>query len=148
MDRKTFALTALFVCGILSHSGVCTSQTSPDDDADKSGSLCVLPNSPQLPKWISPSGEYNPDSLTLHIDRREAVRWPHKTPLLIDGLDLQARHLVVLTSDGKPVQSVHFKFSGYHDSRLCVSFDGYQGVQLGNRTDALWCKVKNRACWR
>ncbi|PYX30551.1 MAG: hypothetical protein DMG80_12525 [Acidobacteria bacterium] len=76
------------------------------------------------------------------------MRWPHKKPILIDGLDLQKPHLVVLTSDGKRIQSFRFKFSEYHDARLCVSFDGYQGVQLGNRTVALWCKAKQGDCWR
>jgi len=28
-----------------------------------------------------------------------------------------------------------------------MAFDGYQGVQLGNCTVALWCKVKNQDCW-
>lgn len=76
------------------------------------------------------------------------MRWPHKKPILIDGLDLQTPHLVVLTSDGKRIQSFRFKFSEYYDARLCMSFDGYEGVQLGNRTVALWCKVKQDDCWR
>lgn len=76
------------------------------------------------------------------------MRWPHKEPVLIDGLDLQARHLVVLTSDGKRIQSFRFKFSEDDDARVCVYFDGYGGVQFGNTKIALWCKVKTRACWR
>jgi len=91
---------------------------------------------------------YNPDTLTVHLDNRDGVRWPHKTPVLIESLGLEAKHLVVLTSDGKPIQSVRFKFSDYHDAKLCIYFDGYQGVQLGNRNDALWCKAKSRTCWK
>jgi TonB family protein len=84
----------------------------------------------------------------VRVDKREPISWPHKKPLLIENLDMRDNHLVVLTSDGKQIQSFRFKFSDYNDAKLCVYFDGYQGVQLGNRSDALWCKVKNRDCWR
>ena len=117
-------------------------------DGNKSGSICVLPNSPEPPTRFSRGGGYNPDTLTVRVDKRESTPWPHKKPVLIDGLDLQEQHLVVLTSDGKRIQSFRFKFSEYHDAKLCMYFDGYQGVQLGNRTDALWCKVKQQDCWR
>jgi hypothetical protein len=148
MTRTTLKFTVLFVCGALSLTGKFESQTPSTDDASKSGSICVLPNSPKPPIWISPGGEYNPDTLTVRFDNRETVHWPHKTPVLIEGLYIQARHLIVLTSDGKPIQSVHFKFSDYNNARLCIYFDGYQGVQLGNPIDALWCKAKSRVCWR
>lgn len=148
MTRTTLTFTVLFACGTLSLPGKFASQATSSDDASKSGSVCVLPNSPEPPARISPGGEYNPDTLTVRVDKQETVRWPHKTPVLIEGLDLQARHLIVLTSNGKPIQSVRFKFSDYHDARLCIYFDGYQGVQLGNRADALWCKAKSQACWR
>jgi hypothetical protein len=59
--------------------------------------------------------------------------WPHKKPVLVNGLDLQENHLVVLTSDGKRIQSFRFIFSEWDDTRLCIYFDGYEGVQLGNR---------------
>lgn len=83
----------------------------------------------------------------VRLDHREPIRWPHKTMQLIDGLDLEERHLVVLTSDGKRIQSFRSKFSPDDDARVCIYFDGYQGVQLGNITNADWCRVKNRACW-
>jgi hypothetical protein len=148
MIRRTLAFAVFCICGILFNSGNAMSQTATTYDVGKSGSICVLPNSPKPPTRISPGGLYNPDTLTVHIDNRETMRWPHKTPALVEGLDLETRHLVVLTSDGKPLQSVRFRFSDYHDARLCIYFDGYQGVQLGNRTDALWCKVKSQVCWR
>ena len=91
---------------------------------------------------------YNPDTLTLRVDKQEPLRWPHKAPVLISGLDLQDNHLVVLTSDGKRIQSFRFKFSKDDDSRLCIYYDGYQGVQLGNTKNADWCRVKTQACWR
>lgn len=45
----------------------------------------------------------HPETYTVQVDKRETIRWPHKTPVLIGGLDLHDNHLVVLTSDGKPV---------------------------------------------
>lgn len=97
---------------------------------------------------ISPGGMYNPNALTVRIDSREAIPWPHKTPTLINGLDLESKHLIALTSDGRQIMSARFKFSDYRDTQLCAYFDGYQGIQLGNTTNALWCKVKKRACWQ
>ena len=91
---------------------------------------------------------YNPDTLTLRVDKQVPLHWPRKAPVLINGLDLQDNHLVVLTSDGKRVQSFRFNFSEDDDARLCVYYDGYQGVQLGNTKNAGWCRVKTRACWR
>ncbi len=84
----------------------------------ESGSVCVLPNSPERPTRISPGGEYNPDTLTVRIDKREPIRWPHKKPAIIENLDMQDSHLVVLTSDGKRIQSFRFNFSDYHDAKL------------------------------
>jgi len=91
---------------------------------------------------------YNPDTMTVRIDKRAAIRWPRKTPTIIDDLDLQGNHLIVLASDGRQIMSARFRFSDYHDARLCAYFDGYQGIMLGNTSDALWCKVKKRACWQ
>jgi hypothetical protein len=91
---------------------------------------------------MSPGGNYNPDTLTVQLDKRKPLRWPHKELVRIEGLTLDERHLVVLTSDGKQIHSFSFKFTDADDARLCMSFDGYQGVQLMNKKDALWCKCK------
>jgi hypothetical protein len=147
MKNAPVAFTILLACGALSLPSNSVAQAESTERDSTSGSVCVLPNSPEPPTRISPGGEYNPNTLTLRVDNREPIRWPHRKPLLIENLDMQNSHLVVLTSDGKRIQSFRFKFSEYHDAKLCVYFDGYQGVQLGNRTNALWCKVKNRACW-
>jgi hypothetical protein len=143
--KSVLAVSLLFVG--LSFPSIGAAQTTSVAE-NKTGSICVLPNSPEPPTRFSQGGEYNPDTLTVRVDNREPLRWPHKSRLLIDGLDLQQRHLVVLTSDGKRIQSFRFKFSQDDDAKLCMAFDGYQGVQVGNRTVALWCKVKNRDCWR
>ena len=114
------SLTLLFGFATLLLPVNSVAQASSTDDASRSGSICVLPNSPKPPTQISPGGMYNPDTLTVHLDNRDGVRWPHKTPVLIESLGLEAKHLVVLTSDGKPIQSVRFKFSDYHDAKLCI----------------------------
>jgi hypothetical protein len=139
---------ALLVCSILVLSGSSPAQQSSTEANSRSGAVCVLPNSPEPPTRFSPGGEYNPATLALHIDHREPILWPHKKAVVADGLDLQGPHLVVLTSDGKRIQSFRFKFSEYHDQKLCISYDGYGGLQLGNRTGDLWCKAESRRCWR
>jgi hypothetical protein len=106
------------------------------------GSVCVAPNPEEPPTRVSPGQMYNPATLKIRIDKREALPWPHKNSLKIDGLDLNGRHLLVVTSDGKPIQSLKFSFSHYKSSELCVYFDGYQGVQLDERKHAPWCKCK------
>jgi len=59
--------------------------------------------------------------------------WPHAESVLIGNLDLDQRHLT-LTSDRKIIQSFWFRFSDYKSNDLCVAFDGYQGVQLHEKT--------------
>jgi hypothetical protein len=146
--RKTKILTVLFISAVLSLPSVSVAQTQSTESKNGDGSICVLPNSPEPPTRISPGGDYNPKTLALRIDEHEPILWPHKQPVLIEGLDLQANHLVVLKSDGKRIHSFRFKFSADDDAKLCVYFDGYQGVQLGNKKNADWCRVKVRSCWR
>src|SRR5437016_274217 len=69
------------------------------------GTVCVAPNSPEPPARISPGGAYNPATLFIRIDKKEPVAWPHKESVRIGDLDVSERHLVVLTSDGKRIQS-------------------------------------------
>jgi hypothetical protein len=96
----------------------------------KFGSICVAPNSRERPKAFSPGQEYNPATLSLKIDQKEAIPWPHVNPVSITELTLGDPHLVVLTSDGKRIQSFRFRFSEFPSAELCMSFDGYEGVQL------------------
>ena len=138
----------LLVCVVCILSGSSSAQATSTDPKAKSGSICILPNSPEPPTRISPGGMYNPNTLTLRVDQHKPLRWLHNDPVLIDQLDLQDNHLLVLTSDGKRIQSFRFKFSDGDGARLCIYYDGYQGVQLGNTKNADWCRVKARACWR
>lgn len=106
------------------------------------GTVCVLPNSSEPPRLISPGGEYNPATLKVRIDKSQPILWPHKQLVRIENLSLDERHLVVLTSDGKRIQSLWFRFTDYKDVKLCLYFDGYQGVQLADRSSARWCRCK------
>lgn len=110
-------------------------------DQGQRGTICVLPNSADPPTRISPGGMYNPATLAVSIDNEKPILWPHKRSVRIENLILTERHLIVLTSDGKRIQSFWFRFSA-KKLHLCLSFDGYQGVQLGDPQNALWCKCK------
>ena len=78
----------------------------------------------------------------MRIDKGEQILWPHKKSVRIEKLSLNGRHLIALTSDGKRIQSLWFRFSGFKEAVVCLYFDGYQGVQLGDKRTALWCKCK------
>jgi hypothetical protein len=106
------------------------------------GTICVAPNSSKPPTRISPGGDYDPATLSVKVDNGRLLLWPHKESVIIGNLDLNRRHLVVLASDGKRIQSFWFRFSEYKSNDLCVSFDGYQGVQLQERKYSQWCKCK------
>jgi hypothetical protein len=114
---------------------------SSSGSQQESGTVCVLPNSPDPPTRISPGGEYNPSTLRVRIDKREPILWPHKHLVRIENLNLGERHLVVLTSDGKRIKSFWFRFSQYKETKLCLNFDGYQGVDLEGKLFS-WCKCK------
>jgi hypothetical protein len=106
------------------------------------GIVCVAPNSPDPPTRISPGGFYNPATLSVKIDKNPAILWPHKESVKIGDLDINQRHLIVLTSDGKKIQSFWFRFSDYKSTDLCIDFDGYQGVRLQEKKYSPWCKCK------
>ncbi len=104
------------------------------------GAICVAPVPADRPRRTSPGQDYNPDTLSIRLDRREAVRWSKKEWTKFQDFDTATRHLVVLTSDGKRIQSFWFRFSDYRADSLCLSFDGYQGVDLQKSTPR--CKFK------
>jgi hypothetical protein len=88
-----------------------------------------------------PDGQINSHGLKVRIDKRPAVTWPDRKGLKIEGLQSDERHtLVVLSSDGKPIESVKFKFSEYKSVELCMTYDGYQGIGLKEVTRKTpWC---------
>jgi len=131
----------------ISLSFLSLAQSPPEDKSapigpSDAGTVCVLPNSADPPTRISPGGEYNPATLKLSIDKQTPIAWPHKQPVRIEHLALSGRHLVVVTSDGKRIKSLWFRFSDFRDPKVCIYFDGYQGVQLGDRHSTYWCRCK------
>jgi hypothetical protein len=93
---------------------------------------------------VLPNGDINSHGLKVRVDTRPVMEWPQRKSLKIDGLDTTARHLlVVLDSSGKAIQSVHFKFSDYQSTELCMNYDGYQGIGLQGATRRTpWCKCR------
>jgi hypothetical protein len=84
-----------------------------------SGSVCVASRADD-PFWkepIPPSGEINSHGLRVKIDKRPAMAWPRRKSLKIEA--------------------------EYKSTDLCMSYDGYQGVQLHEDTRRTpWCKCK------
>jgi hypothetical protein len=142
MEAPRIAIFLIVLLAVVSAQEAGSGNKSLPDNAQELGSICVLPNSPDPPMRLSPGGEYNPATLTLRIDKREPIRWPHKQAVKIENLTLNDRHVIVLTSDGERIQSFWFRFSDFKYTKLCVYFDGYQGVQLADRHSALWCKCR------
>jgi hypothetical protein len=107
------------------------------------GWLCVSPV-PARPPSNVPGSLCNSGMLTLRVDTRDSVPWPHKESFKIDNLDLTQSHLVVASCDGKPIQSFRFHFSELKANGLCLTFqdmfDGYEGMRLWDAKRAPWCK--------
>ena len=111
------------------------------------GSVCVAARAddPFFKEPVTlPNGQTNSHGLRVKIDKRPATAWPERESLKIDGLDPSERHvLVVLSSDGKPIESVRFKFSEFKSTELCMAYDGYQGIGLQDTTRRTpWCKCR------
>jgi hypothetical protein len=111
------------------------------------GSVCVAARVDD-PFWKEPvtlpNGQINSHGLKVKIDKRPAVAWPDRESLRIGGLDTSERHvLIVLGSDGKPIESVRFNFSEFKSTELCMAYDGYQGIGLQDTTRRTrWCKCR------
>jgi hypothetical protein len=109
-----------------------------------SGTVCVAARADD-PWWkVAPPDATDTRGYVVRIDNRSAVPWPRLKSLKIGDFDLQESHLlVILDVAGKPVESVRFRFSSYKKADLCMSYDGYQGMQLreaSRRTP--WCKCR------
>lgn len=109
-----------------------------------SGSVCVASRSDD-PWWkVAAPDSINTRGFSVRIDNGSAVLWPQLKSLKLGGLDLEKTHLlVILDGNGKPVESVRFRFSSFKQVDLCMSYDGYQGMQLGEATRRTpWCKCR------
>jgi len=95
------------------------------------------------PWWkVAPPEAFDTRGYKVKIDDRAPVPWPAKRGLTLDELDLVDRHiLVVINGSGKPVESVRFRFPTYKSTNLCMTYEGYQGVQLHEQSRRTpWCK--------
>ena len=106
------------------------------------GSVCVASRVDD-PWWkVAAPDATNTRGLSVKIDNRPTAPWPRVKSLRFDDLDLRDSHLlVILDANRKPVESVRFKFSSYKKADLCMSYHGYQGMQLAEATSRTpWCK--------
>ena len=75
MKALKVAFTALLCSAVLVFPSIVAAQATTNEAIKhKSGSICVLPNSPEPPTRIAPGGEYNPDTLTVRLDKRQPVQ--------------------------------------------------------------------------
>lgn len=139
MRRKAFVrIWILLVTILLFVSNDATSQHA-------TGTVCVAARIDDpfgKEPAVLPDGKINSHGLRIKVDRRPAIAWPERKSLRIEGLDIGERHvLAVLNSDGRPVESVKFRFSQYSVPVLCLAYDGYQGIGLREATRRTpWCK--------
>jgi hypothetical protein len=89
-----------------------------------------------------PNGQLNTHGLKIKIDKQPTTPWPDRKSLKIADLDIGERHLlVILDSKGKPIESVRFSFAEFKTTDICMTYDGYQGMQLNDATrHTPWCK--------
>jgi len=109
--------------------------------APVSRSICVAPAWPT--QGASPDLGCRPDRLSLKIDRADTKPWSRTSSAKIEGLDVRARHKVVVMCEGKPQQSFRFSFSEFKSNDLCLFLDDlYATVQLWERRRAPWCRCE------
>ena len=117
--------------------------------AQSTGSVCVASRAddPFRGQVIPPSGPVGSHGLKVQLDKASATPWPQRQSLKVGDLDLAERHLLaVLDANGKPVESLWFRFSDFKSNDLCMSYDEYQGVQLTEDTrHTPWCKCKQQS---
>lgn len=111
---------------------------------ERRGAVCVASRADD-PWWkVPPPEATNTRGFKVKIDSRPAAPWPAKQGLNLNDLSLEDSHLlVVIDGGGKSVESVRFRFSAYKKGELCMTYDGYQGVQLQETSrHTPWCKCK------
>jgi hypothetical protein len=103
----------------------------------KTGMLCVIPDPPGCCALVTVP--FDLKTLMFRIDNGEKTPWPQKMGLKIEGLSLAEKHLVVVYSGGKPIQSFRFRFTDYKENELCLLFDGYGGPDLRHMNKLCHC---------
>lgn len=104
----------------------------------ETGTLCVIPDPPGCCDRVTIP--FDLKTLMFRIDNGKTTPWPQKPGLKIEGLSLAAQHIVVVYSEGKPLQSFRFRFSDYKKTELCLLFDGYGGPDLRHMSKLCGCK--------
>ena len=110
----------------------------PTSGEPKTGMLCVIPDPPGCCERFTVP--FNLKTLMFRIDGGNKTPWPQKVGSKIEGLSLGEKHLVVVYSDGKPIQSFRFRFTDYKETELCLLFDGYGGPDLRSMSRLCGCK--------
>jgi hypothetical protein len=102
----------------------------------KTGMLCVIPNPPGCCTLVTVP--FDLKMLMFRIDKGNKTPWPQKMGFKVEGLSLGEKHLVVVYSGGKPIQSFRFRFT--NETELCLLFDGYGGPDLRSMSKLCHCK--------
>jgi hypothetical protein len=110
----------------------------PTSGEPKTGTLCVIPDPPGCCRLVTVP--FDLKTLMFRIDNGNKTPWPQKPGSKIEGLTLEEKHLVVVYSAGKPIQSFRFRFTDYKETELCLLFDGYGGPDLRPMSKLCGCK--------
>jgi hypothetical protein len=110
----------------------------PTPAEPKTGTLCVIPDPPGCCTLVTVP--FDLKTLMFKVDNGNTTLWPQKKGLKIEGLDLEEKHLVIVYSGGKPLQSFRFRFTDYKETELCLLFDGYGGPDLRHPSKLCNCK--------
>jgi hypothetical protein len=123
------ALLVLILCLVLAQQGNVCIAARVDDPFYKEPTILA-------------NGQVNTHGLKLKIDKQHIIPWPDRESLKIADLDIEERHLlVVLDSKGRSVESVRINFPKFKTTDICMTYDGYQGIQLNNASrHTPWCK--------
>src|SRR5690242_2590103 len=90
--------------------------------------VCVAPVRPtQGSTAAAPGLACSSEVLSLKIDGGDAKPWPRASSARTDGLDLRTPHKVVVMCDGKPQQTLRFKFSEFKSNDLCLFLNDLYG---------------------
>ncbi|MFZ0856091.1 MAG: hypothetical protein WAN10_04480 [Candidatus Acidiferrales bacterium] len=113
----------------------------PTSAEPKTGMLCVIPDPPGCcTEFINSVPFFDIQTLMFRIDNGKKKPWPRKTGFKIEGLSLGEKHLVVLYSGGKLIQSFRFRFADYKETELCLLFDGIGLPDLRPMSKLCHCK--------
>jgi hypothetical protein len=101
------------------------------------GLLCVIPDPPGCCQFGGVP--FDLKTLMFRIDNGTKTPWPQRIGFKVEGLSLAEKHLVVVYSGEKPIQSFRFRFAHYNETQLCLLFDGYGGPDLRPMNKSCHC---------